>query len=68
MHCNGFKIRWQQVASVWLGVASIQDLYFYSNNQLLSVCREVWDKLHEIVRKLGGKRMNVSGFIENLAL
>lgn len=28
---------------------------------------EVRDKLDEIVRKLGGRRMSVSGFIENLA-
>lgn len=31
------------------------------------VSREVRDRLDEIVRKLGGRRMSVSGFIENLA-
>lgn len=30
------------------------------------VSREVRDSLDEIVRKLGGRRMSVSGFIENL--
>jgi hypothetical protein len=32
------------------------------------VSREVRDSLDEIVRKLGDRRMSVSGFIENLAL
>ena len=32
------------------------------------VSREVRDKLDEIVRKLGRRKMSVSGFIENLAL
>ena len=32
------------------------------------VSREVRDRLDEIVRKLGGRKMSVSGFIENLAL
>ena len=31
------------------------------------VSREVRDQLDEIVRKLGGRKMSVSGFIENLA-
>ena len=31
------------------------------------VSREVRDQLDEIVRKLGGRRLSVSGFIENLA-
>ena len=31
------------------------------------VSREVRDRLDEISRKLGGRRMSVSGFIENLA-
>ena len=31
------------------------------------ISREVRDELEEIVRKLGGRRMSVSGFIENLA-
>ena len=31
------------------------------------ISREVRDRLDEIVRKLGGRRMSVSGFIENLA-
>ncbi|MDR3057155.1 MAG: DUF3408 domain-containing protein [Prevotella sp.] len=31
------------------------------------VSREVRDRLDEIARKLGGRRMSVSGFIENLA-
>ena len=31
------------------------------------VSREVRDRLDEIVRKLGGRRMSLSGFIENLA-
>ena len=31
------------------------------------VSREVRDRLDEIVRKLGGRKMSVSGFIENLA-
>lgn len=31
------------------------------------VSREVRDRLDEIVRKLGGRRLSVSGFIENLA-
>lgn len=31
------------------------------------ISREVRDELDEIVRKLGGRRMSVSGFIENLA-
>jgi Protein of unknown function (DUF3408). len=31
------------------------------------ISREVRDHLDEIVRKLGGRRMSVSGFIENLA-
>ncbi len=30
------------------------------------ISREVRDQLDEIVRKLGGRRMSVSGFIENL--
>ena len=32
------------------------------------ISREVRDRLDEIVRKLGGRKMSVSGFIENLAL
>ena len=32
------------------------------------VSREVRDRLDEIARKLGGRRMSVSGFIENLAI
>ena len=32
------------------------------------VSREVRDRLDEIVRKIGGRKMSVSGFIENLAL
>ena len=32
------------------------------------VSREVRDRLDELVRKLGGRKMSVSGFIENLAL
>lgn len=32
------------------------------------VSREVRDRLDEIARKLGGRKMSVSGFIENLAL
>lgn len=31
------------------------------------VSREVRDQLDEIIRKLGGRRMSMSGFIENLA-
>jgi len=31
------------------------------------VSREVRDRLDEIVRRLGGRRMSLSGFIENLA-
>lgn len=31
------------------------------------ISREVRDSLDEIARKLGGRRMSVSGFIENLA-
>ena len=31
------------------------------------VSREVRDRLDEIVRKLGGRRLSVSGFVENLA-
>ena len=31
------------------------------------ISREVRDELDEITRKLGGRRMSVSGFIENLA-
>ena len=31
------------------------------------ISREVRDSLDEIVRRLGGRRMSVSGFIENLA-
>ena len=31
------------------------------------ISREVRDELDEIARKLGGRRMSVSGFIENLA-
>jgi len=31
------------------------------------ISREVRDRLDEIARKLGGRRMSVSGFIENLA-
>ena len=31
------------------------------------ISRDVRDGLDEIVRKLGGRRMSVSGFIENLA-
>lgn len=31
------------------------------------ISREVRDRIDEIVRKLGGRRMSVSGFIENLA-
>lgn len=30
------------------------------------ISREIRDRLDEIVRKLGGRRMSVSGFIENL--
>ena len=32
------------------------------------VSREVRDRLDEIVRKLGGRKMSVSGFVENLAM
>ena len=31
------------------------------------ISREVRDQLDEIVRRLGGRRMSLSGFIENLA-
>ena len=46
---------------IFLSVPTLED------RKPVFISREVRDSLDEIVRKLGGRRMSVSGFIENLA-
>ncbi len=51
----------EQYRETFLQVPKLED------RKPVFVSREVRDRLDEIVRKLGGRRMSVSGFVENLA-
>jgi len=51
----------EQYRETFLQVPKLED------RKPVFVSREVRDRLDEIVRKLGGRKMSVSGFIENLA-
>lgn len=51
----------EEYRQVFLTVPRLED------RKPVFVSREVRDRLDEITRKLGGRRMSVSGFIENLA-
>jgi hypothetical protein len=51
----------EQYREAFLQVPKLED------RKPVFVSREIRDRLDEIVRKLGGRRMSVSGFIENLA-
>ncbi len=51
----------EQYRETFLQVPKLED------RKPVFVSREVRDRLDEIVRRLGGRRMSVSGFIENLA-
>lgn len=51
----------EQYRETFLQVPKLED------RKPVFVSRETRDRLDEIVRKLGGRRMSVSGFIENLA-
>ncbi len=51
----------EQYREIFLKVPKLED------RKPVFVSREVRDRLDEIVRKLGGRRMSVAGFIENLA-
>mgnify|MGYP001428702736 FL=1 len=55
------KASLEEYIKIFLHVPKLED------RKPVFVSREVRDKLDEIVRKLGGRRMSVSGFIENLA-
>jgi hypothetical protein len=52
----------EEYRQIFLSVPKLED------RKPVFVSREVRDRLDEIVRKLGDRRMSVSGFIENLAL
>ncbi len=51
----------EQYRETFLQVPKLED------RKPVFVSREVRDRLDEIVRRLGGRRMSVSGFVENLA-
>ncbi len=51
----------EQYREIFLQVPKLED------RKPVFVSREIRDRLDEIVRKLGGRRMSVSGFVENLA-
>ncbi len=51
----------EQYRETFLQVPKLED------RKPVFVSREIRDRLDEIVRKLGGRRMSVSGFVENLA-
>lgn len=51
----------EEYQQTFLSVTKLED------RKPVFISREVRDSLDEIVRKLGGRRMSVSGFIENLA-
>ncbi len=51
----------EQYRETFLQVPKLED------RKPVFVSREVRDRLDEVVRKLGGRRMSVSGFVENLA-
>ena len=51
----------EQYRETFLQVPKLED------RKPVFVSRETRDRLDEIVRKLGGRRMSVSGFVENLA-
>ena len=50
----------EEYKEIFLHVPKLED------RKPVFVSSEVRDSLDEIVRKLGGRRMSVSGFIENL--
>ena len=51
----------EQYRETFLQVPKLED------RKPVFVSRQIRDRLDEIVRKLGGRRMSVSGFVENLA-
>jgi hypothetical protein len=51
----------EEYQQIFLSVPTLED------RKPVFISRDVRDSLDEIVRKLGGRRMSVSGFIENLA-
>lgn len=51
----------EQYRETFLQVPKLED------RKPVFVSRETRDRLDEIVRKLGGRKMSVSGFVENLA-
>lgn len=51
----------EEYQQTFLSVPTLED------RKPVFISREVRDRLDEIARKLGGRRMSVSGFIENLA-
>ncbi|MBP6663171.1 MAG: DUF3408 domain-containing protein [Paludibacter sp.] len=51
----------EEYQQTFLSVPTLED------RKPVFISREIRDSLDEIVRKLGGRRMSVSGFIENLA-
>ncbi len=55
------KESFEEYQQTFLSVPTLED------RKPVFISREVRDSLDEIVRKLGGRRMSVSGFIENLA-
>lgn len=55
------KESFEEYQQIFLSVPTLED------RKPVFISREVRDSLDEIVRKLGGRRMSVSGFIENLA-
>ena len=55
------KLSLEEYRATYLQVPRIED------RKPVFVSREVRDRLDEIVRRLGGRRMSVSGLLENLA-
>lgn len=55
------KLSLEEYRATYLQVPKIED------RKPVFVSREVRDRLDEIVRRLGGRRMSVSGLLENLA-
>lgn len=51
----------EEYQQTFLSVPTLED------RKPVFISREIRDSLDEVVRKLGGRRMSVSGFIENLA-
>lgn len=63
--CTGEKIKkeaLEQYRQTFLQVSKIDDC------KPLFVSCHTWDRFDEIVRRLGGRKMSVSGLIENLTL